>query len=43
MPFASPARCHVVGFVALVVAAFAAVPAFAQSAAQWPDRPVKLE
>ncbi len=42
MPFASLMRRQVIGGAALVIAAFAAVPAFAQSAAQWPDRPVRL-
>jgi tripartite-type tricarboxylate transporter receptor subunit TctC len=46
MPFATIARRPIVGQVigaaALAAAAFAAVPAFAQSAAQWPDRPVRL-
>ena len=46
MPFASLARSRiigpVIGIAAVAVAAFAAVPAFAQSAAQWPDRPVRL-
>src|SRR4051812_5432571 len=46
MPFASLARRHIVGSViggaAFVAAAFAAVPALAQSAAQWPERPVRL-
>src|SRR6185295_6382090 len=42
MPFASRARTHMFAFAALAVAASAAAPAFAQSAAQWPDRPVRL-
>ena len=42
MLFASFARCQRIGVAALAVAAFAAGPAFAQSAAQWPDRPVRL-
>src|ERR1043166_3229613 len=42
MPCASPARRQYIRIVALAVAAFAAVPAFAQPAAQWPDRPVRL-
>jgi tripartite-type tricarboxylate transporter receptor subunit TctC len=42
MPFASLGRRQVIGGAALAIAAFAAVPAFAQSAAQWPDRPVRL-
>jgi tripartite-type tricarboxylate transporter receptor subunit TctC len=42
MPFANLVRRQVIGGAALVIAAFAAVPAFAQSAAQWPDRPVRL-
>src|SRR6195256_1728796 len=42
MPFANVARRQVIGGAALAVAAFAAAPASAQSAAQWPDRPVRL-
>jgi tripartite-type tricarboxylate transporter receptor subunit TctC len=42
MPFARLVRRQVIGIAALAVAAFAAVPAFAQSAAQWPERPVRL-
>src|SRR5829696_7104056 len=42
MHFASPARRHAVAFAALALAAFAAGPASAQTAAQWPDRPVRL-
>ena len=42
MHFASLARRPIIGVAAVVAAAFAAVPAFAQSAAQWPDRPVRL-
>ena len=42
MHFASLARRHATAFAALALAAFAAVPAFAQPAAQWPDRPVRL-
>ncbi len=46
MPFASLVRHvlvrHVIGIAVLAGAAFAAVPAFPQSAAQWPDRPVRL-
>src|SRR5687767_2818793 len=42
MPFASRARQRIVAFVAVAVVACAAAPAFAQSAAQWPDRPVRL-
>ena len=38
----SVALRHVIGMAALVVATLAVVPAFAQSAAQWPDRPVRL-
>ncbi len=42
MPFVSLVR-HIIGIVVLGSAALAAaVPAFAQSAAQWPDRPVRL-
>ena len=44
MPCHSPALRAVnsSGPLLFAVATFAAVPAFAQSAAQWPDRPVKL-
>ncbi len=42
MPEASLTLRQIVGVAALAVAAFAAVPAFAQSAAQWPERPVRL-
>src|SRR6476646_9781278 len=42
MHFASLGRRPIIGVAAVVAAAFAAAPAFAQSAAQWPDRPVKL-
>ena len=38
----SVALRHVIGMAALVVATLAVVPAFAQSGAQWPDRPVRL-
>ena len=40
MTFANIARRRLIGIAA--AAAFAAVPARAQSAAQWPDRPVRL-
>src|SRR5947207_8184096 len=45
MPFAGLARRQigrVIGGAAAAAIAFAAAPAFAQSAAQWPDRPVRL-
>src|SRR5262245_19982673 len=42
MPFACHAPCGLITVVFLSVAAFAVGPAFAQSAAQWPDRPVRL-
>src|SRR5882762_6540891 len=42
MRSANLARHHRLTFAALAVVAFAAVPAFAQPAAQWPDRPVRL-
>jgi len=42
MLFASFARRQSIGVAARAVAAVAAGPAFAQSAAQWPDRPVRL-
>jgi tripartite-type tricarboxylate transporter receptor subunit TctC len=41
VPFAGLAR-RVIGLAAFAVVTVAAVPAFAQSAAQWPDRPVRL-
>jgi tripartite-type tricarboxylate transporter receptor subunit TctC len=40
MPFASLARRLIIGLV--LAAAFAAGPAYPQSAAQWPERPVRL-
>ena len=40
--FGNFARRQSIGVAALAVAAVAAGPAFAQSAAQWPDRPVRL-
>ena len=42
MPFTSLGRRQVIGIAVLVVAAFDTVAAFAQSAAQWPERPVRL-
>jgi tripartite-type tricarboxylate transporter receptor subunit TctC len=42
MTFAILARRHLIGIAALAVAAFGSVPAFAQSAEQWPQRPVRL-
>jgi tripartite-type tricarboxylate transporter receptor subunit TctC len=42
MTFAILARRHVIGIAALAVAAFGTLPAFAQSAEQWPQRPVRL-
>src|SRR6478609_31633 len=42
MHFASLGRRPIIGVAALVVSAIAAVPALAQSAAQWPERPVRL-
>ena len=42
MPFASLARRQAVGFAVFAAAALAAAPAFAQSAASWPERPVKM-
>ena len=46
MPFASLARRQiieqVIGIATVAVAVFAAVPALAQPAGQWPDRPVRL-
>ena len=42
MHFANLARHPIIGVAAFVATAFAAVPALAQSAAQWPDRPVRL-
>jgi tripartite-type tricarboxylate transporter receptor subunit TctC len=42
MPFARYARRYGPTLAALACAAFAAVPALAQPAAPWPDRPVRL-
>src|SRR6188508_3202987 len=42
MTFANIARRRLIGIAAAAAATFAALPAFAQSAAQWPDRPVRL-
>src|SRR3990170_2252944 len=46
MPFASRVRRQIIkqiiGVAAGAVAVFAAAPVFAQPAAQWPDRPVRL-
>jgi tripartite-type tricarboxylate transporter receptor subunit TctC len=46
MPLAIPVPRNVLGIAALAVAAFAVVPVWAQSvaqsAAQWPERPVRL-
>src|SRR4051794_6286167 len=42
MHFASLASRHATAFAVFALAASAAVPALAQSAAQWPDRPVRL-
>ena len=42
MPFAILGRRQIKRLAALGIAAFATVPAFAQSAAQWPERPVRL-
>lgn len=42
MPFASPARRQAIGFAVLAAAALAAAPAYAQSAATWPERSVKM-
>ncbi len=42
MPFAGLVRRQIIGAAAVAAAAFAAVPAFAQPAAQWPERPVRL-
>jgi tripartite-type tricarboxylate transporter receptor subunit TctC len=42
MPFAGHALCRDIAITALAVAAFAIDPAFAQSAGQWPERPVRL-
>ncbi len=36
------ANCRTIGVAALALAAMAATPALTQSAAQWPDRPVRL-
>jgi tripartite-type tricarboxylate transporter receptor subunit TctC len=42
MPFAGHALCRDIAITALAVAAFATDPALAQSAGQWPERPVRL-
>jgi tripartite-type tricarboxylate transporter receptor subunit TctC len=42
MSFACHEPCRAVAAAVFAAAAFVAVPAFAQSAAQWPDRPVRL-
>ena len=42
MPFASLVRRQVIGIAVLAIVAFDTVAAFAQSAAQWPERPVRL-
>jgi tripartite-type tricarboxylate transporter receptor subunit TctC len=42
MPFTGLARRRLIGIAAAAAATLTAVPAFAQSAAQWPDRPVRL-
>ena len=42
MPLASLARRQAIGFAVLAAAGLAAAPAFAQSAASWPERPVKM-
>ncbi len=42
MPVATHARRRIFAIGSLAIAAFAAIPAFAQSAAPWPTRPVRL-
>src|SRR5688500_9475170 len=42
MPTIRLARRHVIGIAACAVTAFGATPALAQTAAQWPERPVRL-
>jgi tripartite-type tricarboxylate transporter receptor subunit TctC len=42
MSFIRILRDQIIGIVALMLSAIAVVPAFAQSAAQWPERPVRL-
>ena len=42
MPFISLVRRQAVRIAVVTVSAIAAAPAFAQSAAQWPARPVRL-
>jgi tripartite-type tricarboxylate transporter receptor subunit TctC len=42
MRLAAPTRRQCIRLTALAVATVAALPAFAQSASQWPDRPVRL-
>src|SRR5262245_30565370 len=42
MPFISLVRRHAIRIAVVTVSAIATVPVFAQSAAQWPERPVRL-
>jgi tripartite-type tricarboxylate transporter receptor subunit TctC len=42
MPFVSPARRQAIRFGVVAAAVLVAAPAFAQSAASWPERPVKM-
>jgi tripartite-type tricarboxylate transporter receptor subunit TctC len=42
MPFAGHALCRDIATAAFAVVAFSVDPAFAQSAGQWPERPVRL-
>ncbi len=42
MSFASLVRRRLIGAATIAVAALAVTTAFAQSAAQWPDKPVRL-
>src|SRR6476469_10166611 len=42
MPFVSLMRPPFIRIAVVTVSAIAAVPALAQSAAQWPERPVRL-
>jgi tripartite-type tricarboxylate transporter receptor subunit TctC len=42
MPLARVTKCRFIGGAAVALAAFASLPASAQPAAQWPERPVRL-
>src|SRR5215467_12120117 len=42
MPFVSLGRHQVIRIAAVAISTITAIPALAQSAAQWPERPVRL-